>query len=239
MSEKFSLKWNDFQSNIAKSFSKLRYEDSFYDVTLVSDDQKEMSAHKVILSSCSDFFKNILKNKRNSDPILCLEGVNFNEMKNVLDYIYNGQVEIHQDDLDRFLMIAQRFKLEGLIGEQNFVEEEIINSQPNKEETKDLDIITDKEEIFKVRKNKSQIVVSSAEFDSIEELEQTIEKSIERAMGSKWKCRICEKTFRDKTDARLHVEVHFDGLSFPCQTCDKTFRSRAALKKHRYITKHQ
>ena len=157
MSENFSLKWNDFQSNIAKSFSKLRYEDSFYDVTLVSDDQKEMSAHKVILSSCSDFFKNILKNKRNSDPILCLEGVNFNEMKNVLDYIYNGQVEIHQDDLDRFLMIAQRFKLEGLIGEQNFVEEEIINSQPNKEETKDLDIITDKEEIFKVRKNKSLV----------------------------------------------------------------------------------
>ena len=56
MSEKFCLKWNDFQYNVTKSFSNLRKEEDFYDVTLVSDDQKQMSAHKVVLSSCSEFF---------------------------------------------------------------------------------------------------------------------------------------------------------------------------------------
>ena len=47
MTEKFCLKWNDFQSNVAKSFSKLRNEDDFFDVTLVSDDKQQVSAHKL------------------------------------------------------------------------------------------------------------------------------------------------------------------------------------------------
>ena len=48
MEEKFCLKWNDFQENALKTFSKLRKEDDFSDVTLVADDQKQLMAHKVI-----------------------------------------------------------------------------------------------------------------------------------------------------------------------------------------------
>ena len=42
MSEKFCLKWNDFHTNVSKTFGILRNEDAFYDVTLVSDDQKQV-----------------------------------------------------------------------------------------------------------------------------------------------------------------------------------------------------
>ena len=38
MSEKFCLKWNDFETNVSKSFGLLRSEDFLHDVTLVSDD---------------------------------------------------------------------------------------------------------------------------------------------------------------------------------------------------------
>ena len=53
MAEKFCLKWNDFQTNVTSSFRKLRNSDEFYDVTLVSDDQQQMSAHKIVLSASS------------------------------------------------------------------------------------------------------------------------------------------------------------------------------------------
>ena len=76
MAEKFCLKWNDFQTNINNSFRKLRCADDFYDVTLVSDDQKQVSAHKVVLSTSSEYFKNILKSNKHSHPLLCLNGVN-------------------------------------------------------------------------------------------------------------------------------------------------------------------
>ena len=58
-SEKFSLKWNDFEANISKSFSRLRREEDFFDVTLISDDESKVPAHRVVLSSCSSFFKSI------------------------------------------------------------------------------------------------------------------------------------------------------------------------------------
>ena len=119
MSEKFCLKWNDFQTNVTSSFNKLRNEDDFYDVTLVSDDHLQVSAHKLVLSSCREYFKNILKVNKHSHPLLCLEGINSSELNTVLDYIYQGEIQIYQEHLDRFLAIAQRLKLDGLLNTNN------------------------------------------------------------------------------------------------------------------------
>ena len=114
MAEKFCLKWNDFQTNAAS-------DDDFHDVTLVSDDKHQASAHKIALSASSEYFKSILKSNKHSHPMLCLPGVNSEDLKNILDYIYNGEIQILQDQLDQFLNIAQRFQLEGLMhgGDEN------------------------------------------------------------------------------------------------------------------------
>ena len=115
MSEKFNLKWNDFQSNVSKSLNFFRNEDYLHDVTLVSDDQKQVSAHKLVLSACSEYFRNILKTNKHSHPLLCLDGVSNQDLNNILDYMYNGEVQIYQHDLDRFLLVAQRLRLQGLL----------------------------------------------------------------------------------------------------------------------------
>ena len=63
MSEKFSLKWSDFLSEVSQSFSVLRVESDFYDVTLVSDDHTQISAHKLALSASSlQIYQNELDN---------------------------------------------------------------------------------------------------------------------------------------------------------------------------------
>ena len=90
MSDKFSLKWNDFHTNAAKSFSLFRNDDYLQDVTLVADDHKQISAHKLVLSACSDYFDDIFKNSKHSHLMLCLDGVNNQDLNNILDYIYNA-----------------------------------------------------------------------------------------------------------------------------------------------------
>ena len=127
MSEKFCLKWNDFYSNVSKSFRLLRNENYLHDVTLVSDDHLKVSAHKLVLSACSDYFKDIFKNNQHSHPLICLEGMSSEDIQNIMDYIYNGEVQIYQENLDRFLGVAQRFKLEGLIGGKQEEYEEDMN----------------------------------------------------------------------------------------------------------------
>ena len=69
MSEKFSLKWNEFSSNASKSFGIFRNEDYLHDVTLVSDDQQQFTAHKLVLSASSEYFKNIFRNNKISIPL--------------------------------------------------------------------------------------------------------------------------------------------------------------------------
>ena len=118
MSEKFCLKWDDFETNVSKSFGLLRDEDChLHDVTLVCDDNKQVSAHKLVLSACSEFFKSIFKNNINMhpNPLICLEGISSTELKDILDYMYNGEANIFQENLDKFLSIAQRFKIRGLL----------------------------------------------------------------------------------------------------------------------------
>ena len=124
MTEKFCLKWNDFTTNTTKAFGLLRKEDFLQDVTLVGDDNRQVAAHKLVLSSCSQFFKQIFKNNKHSHPLICLDGITSTELDNILNYMYDGEVNIFQDDLDRFLAVAQRFKLEGLLGDPQQQEEE-------------------------------------------------------------------------------------------------------------------
>ena len=88
MEEKFCLKWNDYQENTIKTFSKLRKEEDFYDVTLVSEDKKLIMAHKVVLSSSSEYFKSILKSNKHPHPMICLSEIASMELENVLDYMY-------------------------------------------------------------------------------------------------------------------------------------------------------
>ena len=233
MADNFCLKWKDFQAYASNTFRKLRTSDDFYDVTLVSDDQQQVSAHKVVLSSSSEYFKNILTANKHSHPMLCLTGVNAVDLKNILDFIYNGELQIYQDHLDQFLETAHRFQLEGLSQEKeetNYDGTEPFDEKPFLEndsmvEIKDFGNIT-----VKTTKEK-MISVQSVNYQDIEELDETIEEMMEKVDGT-WKCTRCGKMCKRKGTIREHIETHIDGLNFPCQFCDKTFRSRHVLRDH-------
>ena len=84
MSEKFYLKWNDFESTVSNSFGILRQEKDFFDVTLVSDDEMQIPAHRLVLSACSEFFKLILRKNSHSHPLLYLSGINSTNLSQIL-----------------------------------------------------------------------------------------------------------------------------------------------------------
>ena len=100
---------------VSKSFGLLRKEDYLHDVTLVCDDNSQVSAHKLVLSACSEFFKAVFMNNKHQNPLICLEGISSRELQNILDYMYNGEAYIHQEGLDKFLLTAQRLKIMGLL----------------------------------------------------------------------------------------------------------------------------
>ena len=235
--DKFSLKWNDYQSNVSKSFQSLRHKEDFCDVTLVGDDYKQVTAHKVILSYCSEYFNNVLSNaKIHAHPILCLEGLKFQDVQNILDYIYNGELNIYQEHIDRFLEIAQRLKIKGLIG-QDYSPYDTI-TEVNKVETCVQDqpeYVADKSSLQKIDSNERKIVpLSCGDFDTIEKLDQKVLESYSRDEDGYLSCHYCSRIFKQQSHIKEHVEIHFDGLVLKCDYCEKTCRSRKALRCHKY-----
>jgi len=113
-SEKFCLKWNDFETNISTAFRDLREEKEFFDCTLMSCDDEQLNAHKVILSACSPMFRNVLRRNPTKEPVLWLKGVKFSDLQAILTFMYNGEVNVAQDDLNSFLAVAEELKVKGL-----------------------------------------------------------------------------------------------------------------------------
>ena len=244
MDEKFCLKWNDYSANVVKSFKYLRHESEFSDVILVGDDLKQISSHKLVLSSCSTYFKEILTKNKLSNPVLCLTGVKSEDINNVLDYIYYGEVKLYQDNLDTFLDVAQRFQLEGLMNQKNI---------ETSEDYKDLSSLTEEIEAFesnntiieeniiqkqqfKISNKKSheyETTMVSSNFSNLDEVKRTIEDYVTRGPDGMWMCTKCSKVAKKKDHIQEHAETHIEGISFQCQHCDKTFRSRHSLRSHK------
>ena len=118
-SEKFCLRWNDFEVNISNAFHDLKEERDFADVTLACGD-KQVEVHKVILAASSPFFKKILKNNPHSHPLIYLKGTKFSDVEAVLNYIYHGEVNIDEANLNAFLEVAEDLEVKGLVPGKNY-----------------------------------------------------------------------------------------------------------------------
>jgi len=119
--ENFCLRWNDFESNVSGAFRDLRADSDFFDVTLGCADghsSKALQAHKVILSACSSTFKQMLRDQARSSahphPYIFLRGVSFCDLSAVLDFMYHGEVNVAQEDLNSFLAVAEELQIKGL-----------------------------------------------------------------------------------------------------------------------------
>jgi len=111
--EKFCLKWPHFESNLTVAFQDLREESDLFDVTLACDD-KQIEAHKVVLSACSGFFRNVFKRNKHAHPLVFLKGVKYSNIVSLLDFMYRGEVSVVQEDLQSFLAVAEELKVKGL-----------------------------------------------------------------------------------------------------------------------------
>ena len=130
--DKFCLKWNDFEANISGAFRQLRDDKDFFDVTLACDDE-QINAHKVILSACSPFFRTVLRRNPHPHPLVYMKGVRFSDLQSVLNFMYHGEVNVAQEDLNVFLTVAEELKIKGLT--QNSSDDRRKSSSTSKQET--------------------------------------------------------------------------------------------------------
>jgi len=112
--ESYNLNWAEFESYTSLTFKELLNKQDFTDVTLACEDEEHIQAHKVILSACSPFFSRILKKNTHNHPLIYLTDVTLNDLKAIINFMYLGQTNVAQENLQRFLKVATKFEVRGL-----------------------------------------------------------------------------------------------------------------------------
>ena len=242
MDNKYSLKWNDFNSNLTTSMSFFRNKGYLNDVTLVTDDHQQISAQRFVLSMCSEYFQQLFDNNNLSNIVICLEGVSTQDLNNCLDFMYNGEIQIFQNDLNRFLKIAHRFKIKG-VTEDNINDEEV--SKLAGEELISEEFFKTLEENFdhsieeNFDKNIEEKFKSLVDHngESISDWKTEANKYIQKMENGSVKCTVCGRVFADRNkmfSMRRHVETHLEGYSYSCNSCNQTYKTNNSLNLHMY-----
>ncbi|CAD7084806.1 unnamed protein product [Hermetia illucens] len=113
MDDEFALCWNNFQDNIAAGFQNLYDRGDLVDVTLACDG-KLLQAHKIVLAICSPYFQEMFITNPCKHPIIVLKDVGYSVMSELLQFMYQGVVNVKHTELSSFMKIAQTLQIKGL-----------------------------------------------------------------------------------------------------------------------------
>jgi len=107
------LRWNEYSLQMCSSLQDLRQASELFDITLAVEN-KQILAHKLVLSASSPFFRNVIKNNPHHHPLVYLKGVKYSSLASILNFMYHGEVSVAQDELTSFLNVAEDLKVKGL-----------------------------------------------------------------------------------------------------------------------------
>ncbi|XP_038218529.1 kelch repeat and BTB domain-containing protein 4-like isoform X1 [Zerene cesonia] len=117
MDQQFSLSWNNFHGNLSKGFAGLLGNGEFVDVTIAVEGHL-LQAHKVILSICSPYFKKMFQLNPCQHPIVVLRDVSHKAMRDLLQFMYHGEVSVKREDLTSFIGTAEVLQIKGLTNKE-------------------------------------------------------------------------------------------------------------------------
>ena len=211
--EKYTLTWHTYSDHLKNMMKELMMNEGFSDVTLVTEDKKQIKAHTNILSACSPVFKDILKKDRNSSSIMYLRGIQYSELESIIQFIYLGEATFYEERMDEFLTVAKSLEIKELCN----AEAESFN-----EETEHYPPHNDQDTSTEFREE--HIVLSEKQAPQLKE-------GSVRVTGN-YVCDHCDKTYSTKMGLHYHNKTVHQGVKYSCDQCDYQASQQSNLTVH-------
>ena len=207
MNEKYDLKWKTFNDHLVEVFKELGEEGHFADVTLVSDDQIQTPAHKVVLSACSPVLKTLLINNPHSHPLLYLRGIKQKELQAILRYMYFGETQIFEDRINEFISVAKDLEVQEISKEQNIeTAQDIPVMEPSEYVQTTTDFVFDQPTV-------------KTEMKTERIIERLRQRSVPNSEGT-FNCDECDANFTRVDSIKVHKKSKHEGEKFYCDYCE-------------------
>jgi len=225
---------------------------TFTDVTLVCDDKIQFEAHRIILISCSKFFETILNSvtqMNDCKPIIYLKGINHQELKSILEFMYIGEAKFSQERTSEFLQVATELELKS-IGQntENYNQKELQIVDKSMDLNKEFVFNEDKSN--KLNESNEQVTLNTYECERVNS-EETNPQILENRneINCQNRTQINEQEEADiiqgnKSQNKVAIQIsekyliNEDDIKYECHTCSQCFSDEMNLKAH-YEKYHQ
>ena len=221
----YSFKWKDFSSNVTSRLSAVMKENSFSDVTLVSDDQRPFKAHRYVLGFFSPVLKSILLANPHPHPLVYLRGVNHEELDSILQFIYLGKALVCHRNMKRFAQAAKDLQIKKLAGIRFGNQSEIRDTTDHVK----YDYMQEERENHLNNEYAGRSILDIAE-DIINFDIPSHDESGSRMKV--FKCEECEASYKSKQALGLHIKIKHDEISFSCKYCEYKAQTKGYLRIH-------
>ena len=221
--EKYNLNWHTYSDHLRNILKEMRFDDSFADVTLVTDDKKQIKAHRNILSACSSVFKEILQiNTNNNHPVIYLRGIQYSEMESILQFIYLGEAKFYEGRMNEFLTVAKSLDIRELAKGIEDGDSAAVNEDDTVIETVGSPIEADD-----VGEPSTQDIVKPAAAGG---QHKTHSKAVTKEY--KYECQQCDKAYTKSSHLTSHIQSIHEGVKYACNQCDQQFTQQSVLNRH-------
>ncbi|XP_041777107.1 longitudinals lacking protein-like [Anopheles merus] len=105
--------WNGFTEHVSGVFRTFRHETALQDVILYCEGQF-INTHKLLLASCSEVFRRIFLERANAYHLIRLIGFRYVDVSLLLDFMYEGEMALSQEQLPSLKQAALRLEIKSL-----------------------------------------------------------------------------------------------------------------------------
>lgn len=109
-----NVTWDDHLQNLSGLFQDLYENKKLCDVTLYCSGGSLLKAHKIVLSACSPYFAKIFQEIDIKHPVIILKGVTYDEMHQLLEFMYKGSINILEQDLACLIQAGSYLEIKGM-----------------------------------------------------------------------------------------------------------------------------
>ena len=228
--EKCSLTWHTYSDHLKNMMKDLMMNEDFSDVTLVTEDKKQIKANINILSACSPVFRDILKKEKNSNQIMYLRGIQFSELESIMQFIYLGEATFYEERMDELFAVAKSLEISELCKaetEKIYVPEHLLSTVPGKtnENLKEQTLVSD-------HLQKETSLNGKYEFEPCQKTFQTrCTQTVYNSKRVKYACDQCDYQ-GEKSKLTRHIEAKHGDFMFACDQCDYSATRKDILTIH-------
>ena len=238
--ENFSLKWHTYSDHLRDMIKELMMNEDFSDVTLITEDKKQIKANISILSACSPFFKDILMKEKNSITLIYLRGIQYSEMQSIMQFIYLGEATFCKERMVEFLAVAKSLEIKELSNVDTPKNDDPLDEPSPSSPLIPSIINQEKSPEIKHLCNDNTTTKDEPE-DETPSTDHVFEQASQDKGGivdRKYNCKQCHKIYSSWANLYRHRKSAHQGVKYACDWCEHQATTQNHLTVH-IRSKHQ